>query len=148
MHSLMWFDPRLDAYHSWKYRRLRAKWRFLVGPIVRHAHRILCVSDYLADEYARVFGADRRKLFTVGNGVEEEYFAPVEGDPPVPQPYVVSISGLTYIKGADHQLDVAAQLARLAPGLPSSSRASTNRHTVTGRTRWRTSWCSASRRPM
>jgi glycosyltransferase involved in cell wall biosynthesis len=117
MHSLMWFDPRLDAYYSWRYRRLRAKWRFLVGPIVRHAHRILCVSDYLADEYARVFGADRRKLFTVGNGVEEEYFAPVEGDPPVPPPYVASISGLTYIKGADYLLDVAAQLARVAPGV-------------------------------
>ena len=114
MHSLMWFDPRLDAYHSWRYRRFRAKWRFVVGPIVRHAHRILCVSDYLADQYARVFGADRRKLFTVGNGVEEEYFAPVEGDPPVAPPYVASISGLTYIKGADHLLDVAAALTHVA----------------------------------
>jgi glycosyltransferase involved in cell wall biosynthesis len=115
MHSLMWFDRRLDAYHSWRYRRFRAKWRFVVGPIVRHAHRILCVSDYLADQYVSVFGADRRKLVTVGNGVEEEYFAPVDGGPPVPPPYVASVSGLTYIKGADHLLDVAERLARVAP---------------------------------
>src|SRR5262249_25876017 len=52
MHSLMWFDRRLEAYNSWRYRRIRAKWRFSIGPILRHAHRILCVSDYLADEYA------------------------------------------------------------------------------------------------
>jgi glycosyltransferase involved in cell wall biosynthesis len=75
------------------------------------------VSDYLADEYAQVFGADRRKFFTVGNGVEDDYFAPVGGDPPVQPPYVIAVGGLTYIKGADHLLDVAAHLARAAPGV-------------------------------
>jgi glycosyltransferase involved in cell wall biosynthesis len=117
MHSLMWFDPRLDAYYSWRYRRLRAKWRLVVGPILRHAHRILSVSDYLADEYAQAFGADRRKFFTVGNGVEDAYFAPVGGEPPLPPPYVIAVGGLTYIKGADHLLDVAAHLAHAAPGV-------------------------------
>jgi glycosyltransferase involved in cell wall biosynthesis len=115
MHSLMWYDERLDAYHSWAYRRYRARWRFIVGPIVRHAQRILCVSDYLAGEYARAFGVDRRKLFTIGNGVEEDYFSPPGGDPPVTPPYVLAVGGLTYIKGADYLLDVAAALARVAP---------------------------------
>lgn len=117
MHSLMWFDPRLDAYHSWEYRWLRFRWRFIAGPIVRHAHRILCVSEYLANEYVEHFGADRHKLAIVGNGVEEAYFAPPSGPPPVAPPYVVSVGGLTYIKGADHLLDVAEHLARLAPDI-------------------------------
>lgn len=117
MHSLMWYDERLDAYHSWAYRRKRARWRLVVGPILRHAERVLCVSDYLAGEYARVFGVNRRKLFTVGNGVEEEYFAAPEGEPPVAPPYVLSVGGLIYIKGADHLLDVAAALARVAPNI-------------------------------
>ena len=49
--------------------------------------------------------------------MEEEYFGPVGGGPPVPPPYVISVGGLTYIKGADHLLDVAAHLARVAPGI-------------------------------
>jgi glycosyltransferase involved in cell wall biosynthesis len=117
MHSLMWFDERLDAYHSWAYRRTRARWRLLVGPILRHAERVLCVSDYLAEEYARVFGVERRKLFTVGNGVEEEYFTDPEGDPPVSPPYVITVGGLLYIKGPEWLLDVAAELARIAPAI-------------------------------
>jgi glycosyltransferase involved in cell wall biosynthesis len=117
MHSLMWFDRRLAAYNSWDYCRRRARWRFIVGPILRNAERVLSVSDYLADEYARVFGVDRRKLFTVGNGVEEEYFGDPGGGPPVAPPYVVSVGGLMYIKGADYLLDIAAALARVAPGV-------------------------------
>src|SRR5262245_41123791 len=70
LHALMWFDPRLDAYRSWTYRWLRFRWRYIVGPILRHADRILCVSDFLADQHIRVFGVDRRKLFTVGYGDE------------------------------------------------------------------------------
>src|SRR5439155_12872169 len=117
LHSLMWFDQRLDAYSSWIFRRSRFHWRFSVGPILRHADRVLCVSDFLADQTARVFGADRRKLFTVGNGVEEEYFASAAGDPPVQPPYVVSVGGLTYIKGADHLLDVAERLVQVSPAV-------------------------------
>jgi glycosyltransferase involved in cell wall biosynthesis len=117
MHSLMWFDPRLDAYRSRQFRRARLRWRFVVGPILRHAHRVLCVSDYLADEYARVFGADRRKLASVGNGVEDTYFDPPSGEPPVSPPYVLAVGGLTYIKGADRLLDVAEELRTAAPGV-------------------------------
>jgi glycosyltransferase involved in cell wall biosynthesis len=117
MHSLMWYDERLDAYRSRAFRRNRLRWQFLVGPILRHAHRVLCVSDYLAGEYARIFGVERKKLYTVGNGVEEEYFGPPSGDPPVSPPSVLAVGGLTYIKGADYLLDVAAALARVAPAV-------------------------------
>jgi glycosyltransferase involved in cell wall biosynthesis len=115
-HSSVCFEPNMPWSDRPSVRRDRRR----LGPRFRRlrdrATCVLTVSQFLSDRLTDLFGIAPQRLRVVGNGVEDDYYAPG----PLPErwsaatarPYVLAVGGLMQWKGADAVLALADELER------------------------------------
>lgn len=75
------------------------------------AHRVICVSDFIADDLNRRLGRESSNIAVVYNGADTERFRPREGGPPEGVPVVLFVGRVVPEKGADLVLRAAAKIA-------------------------------------
>ncbi|HEX8523531.1 MAG TPA: glycosyltransferase family 1 protein [Tepidisphaeraceae bacterium] len=116
LHSLYYFDKSLPGYETRRHPRIR--FRFLLRSMVRNRQLILTVSEFLKRQVIEWFGADPSRVIVVGNGAEPEFFE-AGRQPYMPQdrPYVVAVSGLNFLDGAQYVIPVARALLKKDPNL-------------------------------
>ena len=78
--------------------------------VVDAAHRILCVSDFLADDLRQKLGRDDERIRTVRNGVDGDTFSPAERRADR-LPVVLFVGRVIPDKGADLLARAAVELA-------------------------------------
>lgn len=78
--------------------------------VVSAAHRIICVSGYIADDLREKIGRDEPKIRVVGNGINVERFSPDDSKRTLP-PLVLYVGRVVREKGPDVLLQ-AAQLLK------------------------------------
>lgn len=98
------------------------RWGKVFKRSLDRANVVLAVSDFTKSRIVELMGIKEEKIRVVGNGVEEEYFAPLDGTEKggawdEASVYAVSIGGITRKKGGGRLLDVASVLERTMPEL-------------------------------
>ena len=116
VHSLYWFDRTLPGSENWRFTRM--KFRLMLRPMIRHCAVIFTVSEFLKRQIVEWFGARREQIVVVGNGAEPEFFEASQAPVGVAgRPYVVVVSGLNYLDGAEYVLTTARALRQLDPDI-------------------------------
>ncbi|WP_347100777.1 glycosyltransferase family 4 protein [Sagittula stellata] len=114
VHDIAAFETNLPWSDTPGHHRIRRTWGFWMPKVLRHVDRILTVSQYSKERMVTLLGADPDRIHVVGNGVDRVFFdrgAALAGQAEKRDEIVV-LGGLRYKKGADHVLEVAAELAR------------------------------------
>ncbi len=75
------------------------------------AHRVICVSDFIADDLTSRLGRESANIAVVYNGADTERFRPRQGGPPEGVPVVLFVGRVVPEKGADLLLRAAAKIS-------------------------------------
>lgn len=79
--------------------------------IVKNAHTLLTVSDFLREKTIQSFNADPQKVKIVGNGVEETFYKITNKTKRHnPENNLLSVGGLNMLDGGDRVIELAYQL--------------------------------------
>lgn len=100
--------------------KLGLKWKVLAGRILKHADRLLTVSEFTKQRLVELLGADEKRIVVIGKGVEDLYFeraTPLAVDLVRQRPYALVVGGLSVRKGGDIVLAVAKLLAERWPDI-------------------------------
>jgi len=111
-HTGDWLEADLPWAGEWRYRRLRMRWSVFYRAVRRRRVLVLAVSEFLRELLIRRAGLTADRVRVVGNGVEDEFFS-ADGQAVAEKyrrmtPYVFFVGGLTYYKGGDRLLRLAA----------------------------------------
>ena len=122
IHDLHAFETDLPWAQTYAHKRFRMRWKLLFGKILERADLLLTVSEFSKSRLISLMDVPEKKVFVVGNGVEDDLFREdfaVKNSfvPDSSLPYVIVVGGLTLRKGGDRVLEVSDLLVRCGAAL-------------------------------
>lgn len=117
VHGAAELDPNFPKSTSLKSKIFQLRRRLGYHRLLRQADAVLVVSEFLAQQVNEWFGVPRKKIFIIGNGVEDVYFQ--AGRNPLPQegqtPAILCVGGLNFTDGGDRIIQVAKHVQKRLP---------------------------------
>jgi glycosyltransferase involved in cell wall biosynthesis len=68
--------------------------RLMFNTIRRRAQKVICVSQFTADEFTRLVGGDERQREVIHNGLDESWFDPISDVRPQAAPYFLFVGNV------------------------------------------------------